>query len=99
MFEEVLDAVRVPLQAEIKDVAAARALAEVMHRRDLVSRVEVSSFHDEAIPIWTPLDRIPYDEMWRDDGLWLPLALAGKRFDGRFVFDGDAMLWHEIDVS
>ena len=30
---------------------------------------------------------------------WLPLALAGKRFDGRFVFDGDAMLWHEIDVS
>ncbi|MEU3983585.1 glycerophosphodiester phosphodiesterase family protein [Streptomyces sp. NPDC026672] len=49
VFEEVLDAVRSPLQAEIKDVAAARALAEVMHRRDLVSRVEVSSFHDEAI--------------------------------------------------
>ncbi|MER5217043.1 glycerophosphodiester phosphodiesterase family protein [Streptomyces sp. NPDC002838] len=49
VFEEVLDAVRSPLQAEIKDVAAARALAEVMHERDLVSRVEVSSFHDEAI--------------------------------------------------
>ncbi|MET7703786.1 MULTISPECIES: glycerophosphodiester phosphodiesterase [unclassified Streptomyces] len=49
LFEEVLDAVRAPLQAEIKDVAAARALAEVMHRRDLVGRVEVSSFHDEAI--------------------------------------------------
>ncbi|MFJ3309876.1 glycerophosphodiester phosphodiesterase [Streptomyces sp. NPDC086549] len=49
VFEEVLDAVKAPLQAEIKDVAAARALAEVMHRRDLVSRVEVSSFHDEAI--------------------------------------------------
>ncbi|MET7693084.1 glycerophosphodiester phosphodiesterase family protein [Streptomyces sp. NPDC005483] len=49
VFEEVLDAVRSPLQAEIKDVAAARALAEVMLRRDLVSRVEVSSFHDEAI--------------------------------------------------
>ncbi|MFF7132592.1 MULTISPECIES: glycerophosphodiester phosphodiesterase family protein [unclassified Streptomyces] len=48
-FEEVLDAVRSPLQAEIKDIAAARALAEVMLRRDLVSRVEVSSFHDEAI--------------------------------------------------
>lgn len=49
VFEEVLDAVRTPLQAEIKDLAAARALAEVMHRRDLVGRVEVSSFHDEAI--------------------------------------------------
>jgi glycerophosphoryl diester phosphodiesterase len=49
VFEEVLDAVQAPLQAEIKDVAAARALAEVMRERDLVPRVEVSSFHDEAI--------------------------------------------------
>ncbi|MFJ9243751.1 glycerophosphodiester phosphodiesterase [Streptomyces sp. NPDC101776] len=49
VFEEVLDAVRSPIQAEIKDLAAARALAEVMHRRNLVERVEVSSFHDEAI--------------------------------------------------
>ncbi|MDQ0603747.1 glycerophosphoryl diester phosphodiesterase [Streptomyces canus] len=49
VFEEVLDAVRSPLQAEIKDMQAARALAEVMLRRDLVARVEVSSFHDEAI--------------------------------------------------
>ncbi|MFG2448057.1 glycerophosphodiester phosphodiesterase family protein [Streptomyces sp. M41(2017)] len=49
VFEEVLDAVSSPLQAEIKDVAAARALAEVMQRRDLVGRVEVSSFHDEAV--------------------------------------------------
>ncbi|MEV6424476.1 glycerophosphodiester phosphodiesterase family protein [Streptomyces sp. NPDC051662] len=49
VFEEVLDAVRSPLQAEIKDRAAARALAEVMLRRGLVGRVEVSSFHDEAV--------------------------------------------------
>jgi glycerophosphoryl diester phosphodiesterase len=49
VFEEVLDAVKAPLQAEIKDVAAARTLAEVMHRRDLAGRVEVLSFHDEAI--------------------------------------------------
>ncbi len=49
VFEEVLDAVRTPLQAEIKDVRAARALAEVMNERGLAGRVEVSSFHDEAI--------------------------------------------------
>ncbi|MEU9997279.1 glycerophosphodiester phosphodiesterase family protein [Streptomyces sp. NPDC050848] len=49
VFEEVLDAVRSPLQAEIKDAAAARVLAEVMIRRDLVGRVEVLSFHDEAL--------------------------------------------------
>lgn len=49
VFEEVLDAVELPLQAEIKDLAAARALAEVLDRRNLTARVEVSSFHDEAI--------------------------------------------------
>lgn len=49
VFEEVLDAVSSPLQAEIKDVAAARALADVIRERDLVDRVEVSSFHDEAV--------------------------------------------------
>ncbi|AZS88955.1 glycerophosphodiester phosphodiesterase [Streptomyces griseoviridis] len=49
VFEEVLDAVPTPIQAEIKDVAAARALAEVIRERDLTSRVEVSSFHDEAV--------------------------------------------------
>ncbi|MEU9336123.1 glycerophosphodiester phosphodiesterase family protein [Streptomyces sp. NPDC048290] len=49
VLEEVLDTVRSPLQVEIKDMAAARALAEVLRARDLVERVEVSSFHDEAI--------------------------------------------------
>jgi glycerophosphoryl diester phosphodiesterase len=49
VFEEVLDAVTAPLQAEIKDVSAARALAEVMLARELASRVEVLSFYDEAL--------------------------------------------------
>ncbi len=49
VFEEVLDAVTAPLQAEIKDVAAAKALAEVMNARDLVARVDVLSFHDAAL--------------------------------------------------
>ncbi|MEV6805122.1 glycerophosphodiester phosphodiesterase [Streptomyces sp. NPDC017248] len=49
VFEEVLEAVRTPVQAEIKDVAAARALAGVLRARDLTARVEVSSFHDEAV--------------------------------------------------
>ncbi|TJZ44106.1 glycerophosphodiester phosphodiesterase [Streptomyces piniterrae] len=49
VFEEVVEAVRAPLQAEIKDVAAAQALAEVMRARDLTGRVEVISFHDEAL--------------------------------------------------
>lgn len=55
VFEEVLEAVQTPIQAEIKDAQAARALAEVMNRRGLAYRVEVSSFHDEAIAEIKPL--------------------------------------------
>jgi glycerophosphoryl diester phosphodiesterase len=49
IFEEVLQAVDGPVQAEIKDVAAARVLAEVLHDGDLLERVSVLSFHDEAL--------------------------------------------------
>lgn len=49
VFTEVLDAVDGPVQAEIKDVAAARVLAEVLRERDLLERVSVLSFHDEAL--------------------------------------------------
>jgi 8-oxo-dGTP diphosphatase len=50
----------------------------------------------EAEPLWFPLDRIPYEQMWADDVHWLPLLLEGRGFDGRFIFEGDAMLDHEI---
>ena len=34
----------------------------------------------EAIPLWTPLHAIPYEEMWADDIRWLPDLLAGSKF-------------------
>ncbi|MET9569163.1 glycerophosphodiester phosphodiesterase [Streptomyces virginiae] len=43
VFEEVLDAVRTPLQVSVGEQAAATALAELVLRRDLVSRVEIAS--------------------------------------------------------
>lgn len=51
---------------------------------------------DEAIPLWTKIADIPYDEMWEDDIHWLPQALAGKRFEGFFEFDDDRMLSKEL---
>jgi glycerophosphoryl diester phosphodiesterase len=49
VFEEVLDAVAGPIQAEIKDVAAARALADALREHGATGRVSVLSFHDEAL--------------------------------------------------
>lgn len=53
---------------------------------------------DEAIPLWASVDEIPYDEMWEDDRLWLPLLLKGQPFRGRFIFDGDHMLDDEVEL-
>ncbi|HSF14990.1 MAG TPA: 8-oxo-dGTP diphosphatase [Vicinamibacteria bacterium] len=52
----------------------------------------------EAKPLWVPLDNIPFDAMWEDDRLWVPLVVEGIRFSGRYLFDGDAMLGHELQV-
>ncbi|MEN8180969.1 MAG: 8-oxo-dGTP diphosphatase [Myxococcota bacterium] len=53
---------------------------------------------EEARPLWTRLEDIPYDAMWADDRLWLPHLLAGRSFRGRFVFDGDLLLDHSVEV-
>jgi len=53
----------------------------------------------EAAPLWTSVDRIPYDEMWEDDRIWIPRLLAGDFFTGRFLFDGDAMLESEFELA
>jgi 8-oxo-dGTP diphosphatase len=53
---------------------------------------------EEATPLWVPVDEIPYDEMWEDDRLWLPHTLQGTYFSGRYLFDGDVMLDHELEL-
>ena len=47
---------------------------------------------DETRPFWTEIDDLDYTKMWEDDRLWLPMALEGKRFDGRFIFDDKIMI-------
>jgi 8-oxo-dGTP diphosphatase len=50
----------------------------------------------EARPLWTERDEIPYPAMWADDVLWVPLLLEGSWFSGRFLFDREHMLDHEL---
>lgn len=68
----------------------------VFRAEDLVGRPRET---DEAVPHWFAIDEIPYSEMWEDDRIWLPVLLAGGRFKGCFVFDGDTMLDHRLIVS
>ena len=50
----------------------------------------------EAKPLWVPLDEIPYELMWEDDRIWIPMMLRGERFQSRWIFDGDKMLDYEL---
>jgi len=43
---------------------------------------------DEAVPMWTDLTRIPYEEMWEDDAIWCRCAGAEEVL-WVFVFDGE----------
>ncbi len=54
---------------------------------------------DEAVPVWTALDAIPYHRMWEDDRHWLPLLLDEQSFLGCFIFEGDHLLWSEVSTD
>jgi 8-oxo-dGTP diphosphatase len=50
----------------------------------------------EAVPLWVSAEDMPYDEMWADDRLWMPLLFAGQTVGGRALFDGDTLLDHKF---
>jgi 8-oxo-dGTP diphosphatase len=54
---------------------------------------------DEAVPLWTPLDQVPYEQMWADDRHWLPLLIGGEHFHGYFEFEGEELLEWEVVVT
>lgn len=53
---------------------------------------------DEAIPLWFPVEALPYDEMWADDKHWLPLLLAKQYFTGTVEVDGETVTNHSISI-
>ncbi len=53
----------------------------------------------EAVPRWTPIDAIPYHQMWQDDQYWLPLLLQQQPFRGRFIFEKDQLCWREVSTD
>ncbi|MHC5112058.1 MAG: 8-oxo-dGTP diphosphatase [Planctomycetota bacterium] len=67
-----------------------------VYRADDVSGVPRET--DEADPLWTDLNEIPFERMWDDDRYWMPLMLERIYFEGRFVFDGDTLVDHSVQT-
>jgi 8-oxo-dGTP diphosphatase len=56
---------------------------------------------EEAVPVWHPVDDLPYGEMWVDDRVWMPHLLDGRTFRGTFVLDddGERLTEYELDLD
>ncbi len=54
---------------------------------------------EEAKPFWCKLADIPYDRMWEDDIYWLPLLPDERTFLGRFIFEGEKVVWHHLETD
>jgi 8-oxo-dGTP pyrophosphatase MutT (NUDIX family) len=51
----------------------------------------------EMKPEWFLHNEIPFDSMWPDDMLWMPLLLAGKNFRGTFhLKDPNTIMDYEL---
>jgi len=73
---------------------------------DYISEVHLYQIHEymgelieteEMRPEWFSFESIPYDEMWPDDIVWLPLVLAGQKVAGNIYFkDSNTIKSHTI---
>lgn len=54
---------------------------------------------EEMRPAWFDVDKIPFEQMFSDDRIWLPVILKGKNFEAYFKFDEDFnVLNHTITI-
>jgi 8-oxo-dGTP diphosphatase / 2-hydroxy-dATP diphosphatase len=53
---------------------------------------------DEMRPQWFSRDEIPYEQMWEDAAVWLPMILNGQKLKATLYFDSEGKLLpnHEI---
>jgi hypothetical protein len=54
---------------------------------------------EEMKPEWFDISRIPYDEMWEDDRIWIPRMLAGEKIEYNFYFGNDGKIRNYIVIQ
>jgi len=59
-------------------------MAHVFLIKDWKGKVAES---EEMRPQWFSIDKVPYQEMWASDALWLPQILKGEKIKAKFTYD------------
>lgn len=55
---------------------------------------------EEMRPEWFDVDKAPFEQMFPDDRIWLPVLLGGANFEAYFKFDENfGVLSYRIDVK
>ncbi|KAJ1823073.1 hypothetical protein LPJ75_000064 [Coemansia sp. RSA 2598] len=56
---------------------------------------------EEMEPRWfdASSEALPYEQMHEEAKLWWPTMLSGKLFIARFLFEGDKILSHNIQIT
>lgn len=75
---------------------------EAAAKREVLEEAGIKITHIESEEMksqWFHIDEIPLDQMWPDDKHWLPLFLEGKKFKGKFIFEGqDKILDYKLEL-
>ena len=71
---------------------SSKLVVHVFSTQDFTGSIQAN---DEGILQWFAFTDIPYHSMWLDDRYWLPLLLAGKRFQGFFHFNQEGTVIQE----
>jgi mutator protein MutT len=53
---------------------------------------------EEMQPQWFDVTKLPYDNMWPDDTIWMPHLIAGELFEGDVHTSHDKLISHSIKI-
>lgn len=53
---------------------------------------------EEMRPKWFEVNKIPYDSMWPDDEIWMPILIEDKLFTGKVLLGHNSVIEHDIKV-
>lgn len=68
-----------------------------VHLFSILSHIGEPKETEEVKPKWFSSKALPLEDMWPDDKYWMPLYLAGKSFEGEFIFsDYDTIISHSL---